>query len=399
MYRADPAAKIGRLSAELARRLVHSGVAPEQVETLLLEAVNRGISLAQALHETQPGLVDLLERALDRSEYPAVHRVRPLPELVRALPPGLCERLLSLPVYRDPRSDRVDVASADVLDAHVASEFAFHLGVPIRVLRAPFVEIIDALKELHAAGIFLPGLSRIAGAEHLIQPFVPGERAERESEAPIPLLKKSPAPNRTWVPDAPAVSYGVQEPSADDGSPEPVLSLRRSKPFSAPSSELGGPPWALEFEAAVAALDSADTPEHVVASLCEGLRPVRALVFAIRNTGYEVRGGSAALGTPAELRTIHVPAGAASLLDVALRSGFYLGPFTQLSTLTLLDGKWGARPGSDCYARVVNVSGRPSLMVLMAGFSESTEATRRADVLCSSAGSALERIVRSRKKN
>jgi hypothetical protein len=46
----------------------------------------------------------------------------------------------------------------------------------------------------------------------------------------------------------------------------------------------------------------------------------------------------------------------------------------------------------------VNVSERPSLIVLMAGFSESTEATRRADVLARSAGAALERIVRARKK-
>jgi len=46
----------------------------------------------------------------------------------------------------------------------------------------------------------------------------------------------------------------------------------------------------------------------------------------------------------------------------------------------------------------VNVSERPSLILLMAGFSESAEATRRADVLARSAGSALERIVRSRKK-
>ena len=35
---------------------------------------------------------------------------------------------------------------------------------------------------------------------------------------------------------------------------------------------------------------------------------------------------------------------------------------------------------------------------VMLGFSESTEASRRADVLASAAGSALERIVRLRKR-
>ena len=72
--------------------------------------------------------------------------------------------------------------------------------------------------------------------------------------------------------------------------------------------------------------------------------------------------------------------------------------FAQLSALTSLEGKWSAHVGSDCYARAVNVSERPSLIVLMAGFSESTEATRRADVLSRAAATALERIVRSRKR-
>jgi hypothetical protein len=222
------------------------------------------------------------------------------------------------------------------------------------------------------------------------------------SEPPVPLGKKSMAAY-SWSPDAPAVSFLVPDPSMppppssedfEDPAFEPVLSLRRSKPFSAPA----GPPWTLEFEAAVAGIENAESPEEVVSRLCDGLHPVRALVFAVRSMTFDVRGGSAALGTPAELRAISVPAGNGSLLDAATRMGFYLGPFAQLSALTSLEGKWAALAGSDCYARAVNVSERPSLIVLMAGFSESTEATRRADVLSRSAGSALERIVRLRKR-
>src|SRR3954462_10139014 len=134
---------------------------PARVEVALFEAVHRGVSLTQAVNELYPELVELLERALDRSDFPAIHTVRPLADLVRALPVGMCERLLSLPVHRDSRSDRVDVASVDALDGHVANEFAFHLGVPIRVLRAPFTEVVTALEGLHAAGIFLPGLSKV----------------------------------------------------------------------------------------------------------------------------------------------------------------------------------------------------------------------------------------------
>ncbi len=405
----------GTLSAELARRLIHSGAAPAQVEAALFEAVQRGVSLTQAVNELYPELVELLERALDRSDFPSVHTVRPLADVVRALPVGMCERLLALPINRDSRTQRVDVASVDVLDGHVASEFAFHLGVPIRVLRAPFTELVVALEGLHASGIFLPGLSKILRgglAASSPNPPLVVDSPEHPSEPPIPLVKKSLAP-RSWSPDVPNVTFVEPLPDFDSSHPgpdssapdfdssaadydEPVLSLARPKPFSVP--ELAGPPWAIEFEAAVAGLDAAESPEQVVSCLCEGLSPVRALVFAVRPQTFDVRGGSLQLGSPAELRAISVPSGNGSLLDAATRVGFYLGPFAQLAALTSLEGKWAAPAGSDCYARTVNVSERPSLIVLMAGFSESTEATRRADVLAKSAGNALERIVRLRKR-
>ena len=376
------------------------------MEAALFDAVQRGVSLTQAVNELYPELVELLERALDRSDFPAIHTVRPLADLVRALPVGMCERLLSLPVHRDARSDRVDVASVDALDGHVANEFAFHLGLPVRVLRAPFAEVVAALEKLHAAGIFLPGLSKILSAGRVSpaagasQPAT--EPAERRSEPALPLVRRSLAPNPLWVSDAPA--FSIIEPAVLEGLDgeealnEPVLSLGRPKPFTPPEFEPAGPPWVLEFEAAVEELDAADTPERVVSGLCHGLSPLRALVFAVRGSSFDVRGGSLGLGSPAELRTISVPAGNGSLLDSANRVGFYLGPFAQIAALSPLEGKWSAPPGSDCYARTVNVSDRPSLIVLMAGFSESTEATRRADVLSRAAGSALERIVRMRKR-
>ena len=377
------------------------------MEAALFDAVSRGVSLTQTVNELYPGLVELLERALDRGDFPAIHTVRPLPDLVQALPRGMCERLLSLPVHRDARSERVDVASVDALDGHVETEFAFHLGVPVRVLRAPFAEVVFALERLQKSGIFLPGLSKIRPLNRASAPPPSLEttsqraddRVEERSEASLPLIRKSLGPNPPWVADVPAFSI-IEPPAfdADDALNEPVLSLARPKPFVPVELEPAGPPWALEFEVAVQALDAADTPERVVSSLCDGLSPVRALVFAVRGVSFDVRGGHPGLGSAAELRAISVPAGSGSLLDTATRVGFYLGPFAPVIGLTSLESKWSAPAGSDCYARTVNVSERPSLIVLMAGFSESTEATRRADVLARAAGSALERIVRLRKR-
>ena len=374
------------------------------MEAALFAAVDRGISLTQAVNELYPDLVELLERALDRSDFPAIHTVRALPDIVRQLPLGMCERLLALPVHRDSRSDRIDVAAVDVLDAHVAKEFSFHLKVPVRVLRAPFPELLTALEGLHAAGIFLPGLSRILAASRAVgvgeAPAVADRPRALPSDPPIPLVRKSLAPARPWTGDRPDVSLVM--PEGDDSSPEPVLSLGRPKPVSMPGpppeSERAGPPWTLEFEAAIAALESAQSPEQVVAGLCEGLRPVNALVFAVRSTSFDVRGGSAALGSPSELRGLSVPSGNGSLLDATARVGYYLGPQSQLAALTPLEDKWGSRSGGECYARAVNVSERPSLILLMAGFTDSTEATRRADVLARTAGGVLEHIVRSRKR-
>ena len=210
------------------------------MEAALFAAANRGISLTQAVNELSPDLVELLERALDRGDFPAIHTVRALPDVVRLLPVGMCERLLALPVHRDARSDRIDVAAADVLDAHVAKEFAFHLRVPVRVLRAPFAELVAALEGLHAAGIFLPGLSRILpgnrpsaalGAPETLLETKDSRRA-LPSDPPIPLVRKPVVSGRPWTGDAPAVSLVMPEP--EDVSLEPVLSLRRPKPLSAP---------------------------------------------------------------------------------------------------------------------------------------------------------------------
>lgn len=395
------------MSAELARRLIHSGADSSKVEAALFAAIGRGISLTQAVNELHPELVELLERALDRGEFPAIHTVRALPDVVRQLPLGMCERLLALPVHRDSRSDRIDVAAVDVLDEHVEHEFAFHLQAPIRVLRAPFSELVSALEGLHVAGIFLPGLSRILSGNRPATTRPAPESTEiREkpralpSDPPIPLVRKSLAPARAWSADSAQVSLVIPEPEAPEehAAEEPVLSLRRPKPFHAPEPEPMGPPWALEFELAVAGIESATTPEQVVQSLCEGLGPVRTLVFAVRGTSFDVRAGSAELGSVAELRTLSVPSGNGSLLDATARVGYYLGPQAQLAALAPLESKWGIAANGDCYARAVNVSERPSLILLMAGFKDSTEATRRADVLARTAGATLENIVRLRKR-
>src|SRR5205814_3782085 len=58
-------------------------------------------------------------------------------ELLRLLPPGMCESLLAVPVGRDPRTGAIKVLAADPSDRHIAEEFSFHLGGPVEVAKAP----------------------------------------------------------------------------------------------------------------------------------------------------------------------------------------------------------------------------------------------------------------------
>ncbi|MBF5066946.1 hypothetical protein G6O45_27430, partial [Salmonella enterica subsp. enterica serovar Istanbul] len=83
---------------------------------------------------------------LARSEAPYLRQVVPLAELVDRLPPGLCARLLALPVRRDAITGTVDVVVADAGDPHPGSEIAFHLGAPVRLVRASPAAIEKALR-------------------------------------------------------------------------------------------------------------------------------------------------------------------------------------------------------------------------------------------------------------
>src|SRR5688500_15576251 len=103
---------------------------------MLAHAFARGTSLGRYLSEQGSPLACALERELARADLPSIELVRPLATQVSLLPPGLCQRLGVVPVHRDPRSGRVDVAVLDPLDPHLLAELEFHLDAPVRLLRA-----------------------------------------------------------------------------------------------------------------------------------------------------------------------------------------------------------------------------------------------------------------------
>jgi hypothetical protein len=313
------------------------------VEGALMAEVADGVPFVTALSERFPELSPLIDRELERSEAPEIHWVRPAPELLARLPPGLCERLLALPVHQEPHGGRVDVAAVDALGPHIAAEFAFHLQAVVRVLRASSAQLRAAL----------------AGA----------------SSASIAMVERSPP---------------ARAPVHDD---EPVLNLSRSK-FFAPEPAFA---FSRALEDAVLDLGRAQSAEQVARFLCQALEPAISLVVAVRSGSMEGRAGSRALADQA-LKSFSLPTGKNSVFDIALRAGFYLGPLPSGIVHAELRSLLPSGASEDVYSAPVLVANRPVLALLMARFGPSLDATRRADRLILAASTAIERILLDRKR-
>jgi hypothetical protein len=298
---------------------------------------------------------------------------------VASLPDGLCERLGALPVRRDSRTGRIDVAVLDPMDPHVARELEFHLDAPVRLLRAR-VEVFDAaLRSSQAAA-----------------PRVP-------SGPPLPLVRKAPRSALDAGPrdgDASDEAQSPPPPSAHDDE-EPVLSLTRSKPrHTAPIPPPLVAPEPVPLGESLDELAKAQNPDEVVTALVAGLGPAPALVLAVRGQAYEGRAGSASLDAQG-VRRIRLPAGVPSVAETAVRQGYYLGTLPLTSAHGALREVLGRNADGEVYVTQVSVSNRPSLVVVVAlvrALGGSLEATRKADELCRAAGQVLESIVVSKKR-
>jgi hypothetical protein len=387
------------VTVELARRLVQIGAATAEVESALGRVLSRGITLAQALAEENPKLLELLERELERLNLPSIYAVRPLPELIMRLPNGICERLLAVPVHVDPKSGRVDIAAVEATDPHIAHEFAFHLQAQVRVLRAPYSEVHSALQGL-ASLIGSPASRRtptyIPPRERTTTEPQFGSSERFQSSPPIPLVRRQ------------SIAPGPKERRSTPAGDEPVLALasvrstsgvrpaavRSSAPPPAPTSAQA----ASKLSDAVAAISKASTPEKIVAALLSGLRPGLSVVFAVRPTAFEARGASAELGPGDAFKRVSVKVDQGSVLDLAVKAGYYLGPLPATAVHAELRRVLPIGAGEETYARLVLVSERPGMVVVTARFGPTLEGSRRVDELCRAAGRALERILVSRKR-
>lgn len=141
------------MSIDLGRLLIDAGVvARAEVEAALFISVVRGIPFPRALVERGAISERALEAELERRGGLALQQVSGSRELFAKLPREICRRLGAVPTRVDPASGTVDVVAADPLDRHVAAELSFHLGMPVRVLRASMAAIEEAIRALELDG-------------------------------------------------------------------------------------------------------------------------------------------------------------------------------------------------------------------------------------------------------
>jgi hypothetical protein len=180
------------VSIDLGRRLIAAGVVPpEEVEAALFLSCVRGVPFARVLLDRGAISSRVLEDELERVGGLGLRQVAGSAELVAKLPRAMCRRLAALPVRVDNVTGTVDVVAADPLDAHVPAEFGFHLGAPIRVLRAPIAAIEEAIRRLELDDQ-TPGPGR---ARRVTPPFPHGAPQSTMpppvvDEAPIPLVRR-----------------------------------------------------------------------------------------------------------------------------------------------------------------------------------------------------------------
>jgi Type II secretion system (T2SS), protein E, N-terminal domain len=435
---------------ELGRALLLAdAVTPSALARALFVVATEGVPLPRALVALGAMRHDRIEEELARAEGPVVRHVVPLPELVAQLPPGLCSRLLALPIRRDPRTGTVDVAVADARDPHAAREIGFFLKAPVRVVRTSLAAIEAAIDR---------SVSSTRGAVALAAPIWMAEKPRprsRESTTPIwgtpiprraatmppgPGMRPSPSsapPASTEMPllltrprsfGSPALPTfassaarhspepPAMRPTLDPGG-EPILELRtnsmrgpmsfcdeaKTAPFGYTEggevrvlreSVAPGLPFP-EATEIIGLMRGAGTRDQVLGALLSGVRAVarKVALFVLRKDAYVGWTCTPELGLVAAIRQVAIPLALPSVFTTAAAGSMYLGPlYRNEATSALLDVMEKAT--HDVAIAAVRVQGRPIVLIVADELGDTRLGTQRIEELARAGGDALARVVK-----
>lgn len=438
--------------------LLADAVSQDALAQALLVAATRGTSLVRALLATRAIDAARLEQQLERGDAPVMRHVAPVMALVQQLPPGLCERLLALPVRRDPRTGTIDVAVVDARDPHPVEEMAHWLRAPVRMVRTSLAAMDAALRRIHAkaqeggprslaAPIWVPPAQEpqrdLAHTPAYGSPVVDesqlGVMADDASPTevvdfgvaraniPFTLTRKSvvPAPG---VQVARVVSVGAS-PTDGHGIPiaeepvldlrrraDPVLDLRRRKsiPPEAPASTTPGPfLWV-----AASAPNAPPMPFEPVGPILDAMRAagdrdaiLEQVVFAAHTVARKVAvlalrremlvgwTCSPEFGDRALLRTARIAPNMSDTLGAVLdSSNAVLARLPKDGTHAPLIAAMKVPPSGEVAMIAVRVEGKPVALVVADEVGDAMHATKRLEEIARVAGDALTQLLRDRRK-
>jgi hypothetical protein len=427
--------------------LLADAVSPDALAQALLVSATRGTSLVRALLAIRAIDAMRLEQHLERGEAPTMRHVAPVMSLVQHLPPGLCERLLALPVRRDPRTGTIDVAVVDARDPHPVEEMAHWLRAPVRMVRTSLAAMDAALRRLHAkpadgprpmaAPIWVPPAiepprdmpktpaygspivdeSRLTVPDDdtqpteihgfaLADPNIPFALRPRSSIPPVPIVEIGPPAEErgtTVVEPEPVLDLrkrASSAPSRPPALPEPVLDLRRRKstqPIAPNAPTAPFPDIAQTLEAIRAATDRDAILEHVVAALRTVARKVG--VLAVRRDALVGWTCSPELAERATLRTARIAPSLSAVLTAALEAtGATLARIPKDGTHAPLLAAMKVPPAGEVGMVAIRVEGKPVALVLADELGDTMVATKRLDLVAGIAGESLGRLLRDKRK-
>lgn len=137
------------MSVVLASRLLRNESAPAiDVIAALERELLQHVPFVHALVRLRSDYRTALEREFATAEVAEVAAVAVDRQLASLLPPGLCAQFLMVPMARRLSQSVVDVACVDPWNQHALAEISYHLGIPVRPLRASTEAVERALSTL-----------------------------------------------------------------------------------------------------------------------------------------------------------------------------------------------------------------------------------------------------------
>lgn len=223
--------------------LLADAVTPTALAEALFLSATRGTSLVRTLLAARAIDTLRLEQMLERGEAPYMRHIAPVPSLVDRLPPGLCNRLLAIPVRHDPRTGTVDVAVVDARDSHPAEEIGHWLNAPVRIVRTSIASMESALLRLGGPAPAEPDLGLRSLAPPIWSPapspsFPPPPRSPVASE----LLRTPMYGSRAFDAgsfggtDAARGTGGRASPGTDPEAEDPDLAIPLTRRNFAPEA-------------------------------------------------------------------------------------------------------------------------------------------------------------------